>query len=85
MTWTSIPTAGSRSLTCRRRGRGPALEALWRLDVTFAAILAAGREPMVSRLRLAWWREALEALDAGDAAGRAAAPGAGRTGASRWA
>jgi 15-cis-phytoene synthase len=41
----------------------PALEALWRLDVTFAAILAAGREPMVSRLRLAWWREALEALD----------------------
>jgi 15-cis-phytoene synthase len=44
----------------------PALEALWRLDVTFAAILAAGREPMVSRLRLAWWREALEALDAGD-------------------
>jgi phytoene synthase len=43
----------------------PALEALWRLDVTFAAILAAGRDPMVSRLRLAWWREALEALDAG--------------------
>jgi 15-cis-phytoene synthase len=43
----------------------PALEALWRLDVTFAAILAVGREPMVSRLRLAWWREALEALDAG--------------------
>jgi phytoene synthase len=41
----------------------PALEALWRLDVTFAAILAAGRDPMVSRLRLAWWREALEALD----------------------
>jgi phytoene synthase len=44
----------------------PALEALWRLDVTFAAILAAGRDPMASRLRLAWWREALEALDAGD-------------------
>lgn len=41
----------------------PALEALWRLDVTFAGILAAGRDPMVSRLRLAWWREALEALD----------------------
>lgn len=41
----------------------PALEALWRLDVTFAGILAAGRDPMAARLRLAWWREALEALD----------------------
>jgi phytoene synthase len=41
----------------------PAVEALWRLDVAFGAILAAGRDPMVSRLRLAWWREALEALD----------------------
>lgn len=44
----------------------PALEALWRLDVTFAAILAARRDPMVSRLRLAWWRESLEALDGGE-------------------
>ncbi len=41
----------------------PAMEALWRLDVTFGAVLAAGRDPIVSRLRLAWWREALEALD----------------------
>ena len=41
----------------------PALEALWRLDVTLGAALAAGREPMVSRIRLAWWREALERLD----------------------
>jgi phytoene synthase len=41
----------------------PAIAALWRLDVTFATILAAGRDPMASRLRLAWWREALEALD----------------------
>jgi len=41
----------------------PALEALWRLDVTLAAVLATGREPMVSRIRLAWWREALERLD----------------------
>ena len=39
----------------------PALEALWRLDVTLGAVLATGREPMVSRIRLAWWREALEA------------------------
>jgi phytoene synthase len=41
----------------------PALEALWRLDVTFAAILATGREPAVSQIKLAWWREALERLD----------------------
>jgi phytoene synthase len=39
------------------------LEALWRLDVTLGAVLATGREPMVSRIRLAWWREALERLD----------------------
>ena len=41
----------------------PALDALWRLDVTLGAVLATGREPMVSRIRLAWWREALERLD----------------------
>jgi phytoene synthase len=40
-----------------------ALEALWRLDVTLGAVLARGREPMVARIRLAWWREALERLD----------------------
>jgi len=41
----------------------PALEALWRLDVTFAAILATARNRMAAQLRLAWWREALERLD----------------------
>ena len=41
----------------------PALAALWRLDVTLGAVLAGGREPMVTRIRLAWWREALERLD----------------------
>jgi len=40
-----------------------ALEALWRLDVTLGAVLAGGREREVSRIRLAWWREALERLD----------------------
>jgi len=44
--------------------RRSALEALWRLDVTFGAILATGTQAMVSRIRLAWWREALERLDA---------------------
>jgi phytoene synthase len=41
----------------------PALDALWRLDVTLGAVLARGREPMVAQIRLAWWREALERLD----------------------
>ena len=43
--------------------RRAAVEALWRLDVALASVLATGREPMVSRIRLAWWREALERLD----------------------
>ncbi|MBV9884347.1 MAG: hypothetical protein JO276_15160 [Sphingomonadaceae bacterium] len=46
-----------------------ALEALWRLDVTLGAVLATGTQPMVSRIRLAWWREALERLDAAPAPG----------------
>ncbi len=41
----------------------PAVDALWRLDVTLGAVLAGGSEPMVTRIRLAWWREALERLD----------------------
>ena len=41
----------------------PAVAALWRLDVAFAAILATGTQPLISQLRLAWWREALERLD----------------------
>ena len=42
----------------------PAVEALWRLDASFAAILATGTQPLISQMRLAWWREALERLDA---------------------
>jgi phytoene synthase len=41
----------------------PALDALWALDEALGKVLATGREPMVSRIRLAWWREALERLD----------------------
>lgn len=43
--------------------RRPAMEALWRLDVTLGSVLAGGRDPMIGRIRLAWWREALERLD----------------------
>jgi phytoene synthase len=49
-------------------GRRAALAALWALDSAFGRALAGGREKMIGRIKLAWWREALEALD------RAAAP-----------
>ena len=41
----------------------PAIEALWRLDLAFGSVLATASEPMLTRIRLAWWREALERLD----------------------
>lgn len=41
----------------------PAIEALWRLDAALGGALAGGREPMIGRIKLAWWREALERLD----------------------
>lgn len=47
--------------------RRPAIEALWRLDAALGAVLATGSDPMISRIRLAWWREALEKLDAAPA------------------
>jgi phytoene synthase len=41
----------------------PALEALWSLDAALAAVLSSGRDPLLSQIKLAWWRDALEALD----------------------
>ncbi|HYE29104.1 MAG TPA: hypothetical protein VEA61_12860 [Allosphingosinicella sp.] len=41
----------------------PAVGALWRVDSALGQGLAGGREPMVARIKLAWWREALERLD----------------------
>jgi phytoene synthase len=43
--------------------RRAAVGALWRLDAALGAALAGGREPLISRIKLAWWREALEKLD----------------------
>jgi len=43
--------------------RRPSLETLWRLDVTLGQVVATGSDRMISRIRLAWWREALERLD----------------------
>jgi phytoene synthase len=43
----------------------PALAALWRLDERLGNVVASTTEPMIGAIRLAWWREALEALDRG--------------------
>lgn len=44
-----------------------ALALLWSLDERLAAVLDIAHEPMIRAIRLAWWREALEALDDGPA------------------
>jgi phytoene synthase len=33
------------------------------LDAALGAVLTSGREPLISQIKLAWWREALEKLD----------------------
>jgi phytoene synthase len=43
--------------------RREAVGALWSLDAALGAVLSAGREPLISRIKLAWWRDALEILD----------------------
>lgn len=42
----------------------PALDLLLTLDATLGGILRTTREPLVGQMRLTWWREALQALDA---------------------
>lgn len=41
----------------------PALSLLWALDARLATIARTTREPLIGEMRLAWWREALIALD----------------------
>ncbi len=53
------------SLAYARVGVRPKLELAFLLDEALAAILRSVREPMIARIRLAWWREQLEALAAG--------------------
>lgn len=43
----------------------PALTALWNLDARLGSVLRGGGDRMIAQIRLAWWRDALEALDAG--------------------
>jgi phytoene synthase len=46
----------------------PAFSALWNLDLALADVVATSSDPRLGAVRLAWWRERLEALDAGAAA-----------------
>lgn len=39
--------------------------ALWGLDLELAQVVAGTTDAMIGQIRLAWWREALEALDTG--------------------
>lgn len=48
-------------------GRSP-LEIVLRLDEALGQVVAGTREAMIGRIRLAWWRERLEALSRGEAA-----------------
>ena len=43
----------------------PAWMALHGLDLELESVVAGTTEPMIGQIRLAWWREALEGLDAG--------------------
>ena len=43
----------------------PAIEALFAIDAAMADVLRTTSEPMLGQIRLAWWRERLEELDAG--------------------
>ena len=43
----------------------PALAALWALDVAMGDVVARTSEPALGAIKLAWWRERLEELDAG--------------------
>lgn len=43
--------------------RRAGIEALWQLDAAFGAVVAGSKESMISRIKLVWWRDALERLD----------------------
>lgn len=43
--------------------RRPAVAVLWALDEQFARVVLSAREAAIGQLKLAWWRDTLEALD----------------------
>lgn len=57
------------ALAYARAADRPMLTLLWVLDERLGAIVAATREEMLGQIRLAWWRDALSALENGAPAG----------------
>jgi phytoene synthase len=51
------------ALTYVPTAKRAAIGALWRLDVALGAVLAGGREPLISQIKLTWWRDSLAKLD----------------------
>lgn len=51
------------ALTYVPAAKRAAVASLWHLDAALGAVVSQRREPMISRIKLAWWREALEKLD----------------------
>ncbi len=51
------------ALTYVPTAKRAALGALWGLDAALGAVLAGGREPLISQIKLAWWRDSLDKLD----------------------
>ncbi|MFL6762297.1 MAG: squalene/phytoene synthase family protein [Sphingomicrobium sp.] len=45
----------------------PAFSALWNLDLAFADVVATSSDPRLGAIRLAWWRERIEELEASGA------------------
>jgi phytoene synthase len=43
----------------------PAFDALFAIDDAMGAVVASASQPALAAIKLAWWREQLEALDAG--------------------
>jgi phytoene synthase len=60
---TALDADRAFALTQVRDDKRAAVGALWRLDAALGAVLAGGREPMISQIKLAWWRDSLEKLD----------------------
>ena len=51
------------SLELLAPSRRPAVEALWRIDAAMGDVVARSTDPRLRRIKLAWWREQVEALD----------------------
>ncbi|HEX8256067.1 MAG TPA: squalene/phytoene synthase family protein [Allosphingosinicella sp.] len=60
---TGLDADRTLALTYVPARRRPGVEALWRLDLALGQVLAGGRDPMLSRIKLVWWRDRLEELD----------------------